>query len=170
MNLETPSDLSQHNFLGCKRVFQADEFTVWLFWKHGNSFSPVLGYLMARGHHLLTSLAVVWISHQPHQASFYHHLSCDRAVSLIKKMHLQSLFSQRMAYIFKLTSKDHWASLPATYKNASKTILHLNFPTKDPRKYVKTLTHIQKGPAVIFKCTPVTSASKRKICAFASNG
>lgn len=166
MNLEI-SDLSQYNFLGYKRLFQADEFTVWFFWKHGSSFSPVLGYLMGRGHHLLTSLAVVWISHQPHQASFKA-IVCHLT---IKKMHLQRHFSHRDGGLhFQTQCPGSVPCIPSTYRNASKTIFHLNFSTKVLLNYIRTPSHIQKGPAVTFKCSPITRALKGKICIFSSNG
>lgn len=141
MNLET-SDLSQYNFLGCKRLFQADEFTVCFFWKHGNSFSPVLGYLMGRGHHLLTSLAEVWISHQPHQASskaIVCHLT-------IKKMHLQRHFSHRDSGLhFQTQCQGSVPSIPSTYRNASKTIFILIFPQKSPSSISGLLAIFRKA-------------------------
>lgn len=166
MNLET-SDLSQYNFLGCKRLFQADEFTVCFFWKHGNSFSPVLGYLMGRGHHLLTSLAEVWISHQPHQASSKA-IVCHLTIK--KNALTETLFSQRQWPTFSNSVPRVGALHPLYLQKCIQNNIHLNFSTKVPLKYIRTLSHIQKGPAVTFKCSTVTRAWKGKICIFTSNG
>lgn len=175
MNLETSSDLSLHNFLGFKRVFQADEFTVWFFWKHGNSFSSVLAYLVGRGHHLLTSLAVVWIRLQLHQASFKWaitcHLSCDRAVSLLKRCTYRDFPYRDGGLHFQTHCQGSIALYLHYLQKFIQTIFILIFPQKTISSISGLLLIFRKAQQCItLKCIPVTRVSKGNICTFTSSG
>lgn len=98
MNSET-SDVSQLNFLGCYRVFQADEFTVWFFWKHGNFIFSSAGLPDGKrtppAYQPGSSVDITPASSSQLQLS--HHLSSLlwQGSFTVKNMHLQRLFSQR---------------------------------------------------------------------------
>lgn len=170
MNLETSSDVSQHNFLGCKRVFQADEFAVWFFWKHGNFifFSAGLpdGKRTSPAYQPGSSVDIMPASSSQLQLS--HHLSSLlwQGSFIVKKMHLQRLFSQR-EWPMSLNSLPRIGGPPSP----PPTEMH-------PKHYFiliftqKTLSSMSglspKGLTRTFKCTPLTRVSKGKICAFTS--
>lgn len=98
----------------------------------------VLGHLKRRGHHLPTSPGCS-ADATPASTEPSPVILRRRGSFAIKKMQLliQSRLLGRPTYISKLTAKDQWLSTPTTYRNAPKTVFHLNFPTKGPLRYVR---------------------------------